>query len=125
MVIRGLYGARIDGIDGGDGMGEVPADDPRWTVTVSGTPSDDFLVGAQWGFRLGDGGLARAEQDGTGGKLDLALSRPIAERDLGHPFLSVVGVLGPLWAGGVALHGGVFLARGRAWVVMGGRQGKG
>jgi hypothetical protein len=123
MAHHGLYGARIEGIDGGDGLGEVPADYPRWTVTVSGAPSEDFLEGASWGFRLGDGGLARAEQDGTGGRLHLALSRPVAERDLGHPFLSIVGVLGPLWAGGVALHGGVFLSHGRAWVVMGGKEG--
>ncbi len=123
MAHHGLYGVIIEGIDGGDGWGEVQAGSPRWNVTVEGPPTQQFLEGAQWGFKLGDGGLARAEQAGTGGKLRLALTRPVPTRDLGHPYLSVVGMLAPLWAGGVALHGGVFVSYGRAWVMMGSKGG--
>lgn len=124
----GLYGVRLSGIGPSGSLGEVPPSYPEWTISVTAKrdepdAKDRFLEGAEWGFEFGDGGLARVSQRGKGGALSLALPRPVPDRELGHPYLSVIGLVASLWGGGIAMHAGVFEAHGSAWIVAAAKGG--
>lgn len=127
---EGAYGFAIAGLDDpGAVLGEAGPDWPDLRVVREvGTPPGEapapgtVEVGDDraeiW---LGDGG--RVELDRATLTVRFATRERIEDRLVAHPYLGLPASIASHWLGRQTLHGGAFVLGGRAWALLGDKEG--
>ena len=133
---RGAYGLRIDFGDTGANstpidrtlLVDVGADRPGWQIIWEPLPrpaSDAAPVVESWNR---DEAVLAAPPSGfvtvdrAAARTTLHLHEPPTPATILHPYLASTGVVAGHWLGRTPFHGGSFVAGGRAWGVLGGRE---
>jgi hypothetical protein len=102
----------------------LPRDTPWPLVTVSWRQADDIGAGDRIRADYAEVELPEGERAviERGNRRATLLARsPVDDGRLVHPFLAGVGTIFAWWHGHAAVHGGAFMTRAGAWVLLGGR----
>jgi len=123
---RGAYGLRLHGLDqAADMLVDAPGSWPDLTITRRSGRSTAPPTG-----RLGDqeavvplGDTADVVISRPGAEAVFTLPRPIPDRHIVHPYLSVPAAIFNRWLGRESFHAGAAVVAGGAWAICGPRGG--
>lgn len=133
-VLRGAYGLRVEGLDGAEDL-LLPVS-PEWpllTIRWVDEPSEvemgvEAETDAEATITLGP--HRAVVRSGSSGRIDVERDPTVATfripklRDpnaLVHPYLGAAATVASLWLGREVFHGGAFVGRSGAWIVLGSR----
>lgn len=125
---RGAYGLAISGLEDAAGhLREAPEDWPPFHVEqVRGTAADPqppgTVVVEDDRGEVWLGGGDRIDVDRAAMTMRLTTRAPVGADAILHPFLGLPASMVNRWLGRRSLHGGAFLAHGRAWSLLGQRE---
>ena len=128
---HGAYGLRVEGLDGAeDLLLPVSPDWPLLTIRWVGEPSEPAMEETDAEATITFGPSRAVIERGAGGRIEIEREPTVATfriprvRDphaLVHPYLGAAASVASFWLGREVFHGGAFLGRSGAWIVLGSR----
>lgn len=124
----GAYGFRIAGLDdGATYLNQVPSDWPELRIECElGTADDPQPPGTvRGGEDWAEMWIAGGDRIGlTRDPLTVKFTtrEPLSADAIIHPYVGLPAAIAAHWHGRIALHGGAFIHRERAWVLLGDRE---